>query len=272
MAPNTSGNIASIVESSIEGHAADSNPSNSKQRGVRFDLPSNQVHRVPEHEQIAAEGDNQQQNRLLTGSTNGQPAGNSALINTTGNLYQQSFDNYPAGMSTMGGISPFYGGGYGSPYGSYGGMYSPMGMASPGPLSNLNQFLFGVQSVIFSLGQAVQIIGMNTQALKQLFDSVSSMVDHAISSWNEMRRLEAAAHMEESEEAKKERRRLRTIRLCIVSAASYLTYRIVRRLLRRGSSTARLHASGYGDGRHHPSLAYGESPFPHGSRPDLHYS
>jgi hypothetical protein len=35
-----------------------------------------------------------------------------------------------------------------SPYG---------GMPPSGPLSGLNQFLFGVQNVVFSLGQAVQV-------------------------------------------------------------------------------------------------------------------
>jgi hypothetical protein len=44
-----------------------------------------------------------------------------------------------------------YGGGmYGIP--SFGG-----GIPPPGPLSGLNQFLFGVQNVVFSLGQAVQV-------------------------------------------------------------------------------------------------------------------
>lgn len=49
-------------------------------------------------------------------------------------------------------------GGYGgfgmSPYSSYG---MGMGMGMGGPLQGLNQFLFGFQSVIFSLGQAMQV-------------------------------------------------------------------------------------------------------------------
>lgn len=63
--------------------------------------------------------------------------------------------------SSLYGGSGMYGGGMygGGLYG--GGMYgvSPFGggMPPPGPLSGLNQFLFGVQNVVFSLGQAVQV-------------------------------------------------------------------------------------------------------------------
>ena len=146
--------------------------------------------------------------------------------------------------SALGGMSPMYGG-YGSPYASpYGGMFSPVGMGISGPLSNLNQFLFGVQSLIFSLGQAVQIIGMNTQALKQLFESVTSLIDSALKSWNEMRILEVSSQLEESEEGRKKRRRLKAFRWAIVAATSYLGYRIVRRLLMKGQSVHNLTSRG----------------------------
>lgn len=58
---------------------------------------------------------------------------------------------------------------YGSPYGlgmsPYGGMYGGLGMygggmmmgGGAGPFSGLNNFLFGFQSVVFSLGQAMQV-------------------------------------------------------------------------------------------------------------------
>ena len=76
-----------------------------------------------------------------------------------------------AGLNSTDANSPYnvYGGGmYGSNmygYGAYGmyggGLYgmSPYygGMPPAGPLSGLNQFLFGVQNVVFSLGQAVQV-------------------------------------------------------------------------------------------------------------------
>jgi hypothetical protein len=58
-----------------------------------------------------------------------------------------------------------YGAGMGtSMYGMGGSMYGAGMMGSPyygggmmGPMTSLNQFLFSVQSVIFSLGQAVQV-------------------------------------------------------------------------------------------------------------------
>jgi len=46
---------------------------------------------------------------------------------------------YGGGMYGGGAISPFYGG------------------MSSGPLSRLNQYLFGIQNFVFSLGQAVQV-------------------------------------------------------------------------------------------------------------------
>jgi hypothetical protein len=66
--------------------------------------------------------------------------------------------------SLYGGAGMYGGGMYGS--GMYGGgMYGMPpyggGMSPPGPLSGLNQFLFGVQNVVFSLGQAVQVSFMN---------------------------------------------------------------------------------------------------------------
>ena len=128
------------------------------------------------------------------------------------------------GMYGMGG-GYGYGGGMmmGSPY--YG-MMPPMG----GPLSTLNQFLFGVQNVVFSLGQAVQIVGMNTQALRQTLESASAMFDHAIATWNEMQVIEAASRENESEEMKKRRRRLRALRWAMVVAVSYAGYRLLKRV------------------------------------------
>jgi len=132
------------------------------------------------------------------------------------------------GMYGLGGGYGYGGGGMmmGSPY--YG-MMPPMG----GPLSTLNQFLFGVQNVVFSLGQAVQIVGMNTQALRQTLESASAMFDHAIATWNEMQVIEAASRENESEEMKKRRRRLRALRWALVAAVSYAGYRLLRKVLLR---------------------------------------
>jgi hypothetical protein len=49
-----------------------------------------------------------------------------------------------------------YGGG-----GMLSGGYGEGGMMGSQLLMSINQFLFGIQSVVFSLGQAVQLVGMN---------------------------------------------------------------------------------------------------------------
>jgi hypothetical protein len=113
-----------------------------------------------------------------------------------------------------------------SPY--YGGM-SPM-MTGGGPFNSLNQFLYGIQTVVFSLSQAVQLLGMNQQVLQQAFDSLSSMMDHAISTFHELRALEAMDHASETEEQRHRRKRLKTIRWCLMAAGSYIVYKLIRRI------------------------------------------
>jgi hypothetical protein len=116
-----------------------------------------------------------------------------------------------------------YGGGSGM---MLGGMYG--GAAGGGPLSGLNQALYGFQSLILSLGQAVQIVGMNTAALQQLLESTCKMVDHAIHVYRDMRALEIASQHSELPEDKKRRRRLRALRWCIMLSVSYAGYKIIR--------------------------------------------
>jgi hypothetical protein len=123
----------------------------------------------------------------------------------------------------MGGMGMSGMGMMGSPYGM-----SPMMGGMGGPLSNLNQFLFGVQNVLSSLGQAVQIVGMNTEAVNQLLEAATGMFDHAVATWSEMRAIEAAASEFESEEHKKRRRRLRALRWAMVTAATYAGYKCIK--------------------------------------------
>ena len=166
------------------------------------------------------------------------------------------------GMYGGGGMGGMYGGGgmgmggmgmgggmgmMGSPYGM-----SPMMGGMGGPLSNLNQFLFGIQNVLSSLGQAVQIVGMNTQAVKQLLEAASGMFDHAVATWSEMRAIEAAASEFESEEHKKRRRRLRALRWAMVTAATYAGYKCIKWLF---SSSRRRHQRPMLEGQ--PSSATG---------------
>ena len=111
----------------------------------------------------------------------------------------------------------------------YGGMLG--GGVGGGPVSSLNQFLFGVQNVIFSLSQAVQIIGMNTEAVKHLLESATVMFDHAVATWRELHALEAAQRQTETPEARKRRRRLRALRWALLVGVSYAGYQLVRKLV-----------------------------------------
>merc|ERR1719203_1861825 len=75
--------------------------------------------------------------------------------------------------------------------GMYGGMgnYGAMGMPW---IMSLNQFLFGIQSVVFSLGQAVQIVGMNAQQIRHVYESVKGMVENAVGQVHKWGSLPAA--------------------------------------------------------------------------------
>lgn len=136
--------------------------------------------------------------------------------------------------------SPFYGNAFGGGmyglgagmYGGAGGMYGGMmGGGGGGPVSSLNQFLFGIQNVIFSLSQAVQIIGMNTEAVKHLLESATVMFDHAVATWRELHALEAEQRQTETPEARKRRRRLRALRWALLVGVSYAGYQLVRKLV-----------------------------------------
>lgn len=169
------------------------------------------------------------------------------------------------GMGAYGGMGygGMYGGMMGSPYGM--GM-SGMGYGT-GPLNTLNQFLFGVQTAIYSLSSAVQVIGMNTQALHQLLDAASSMLDHALATWHEMRALEANEKATETEQQKMRRRRLKALRWALVVAATYTAFRLLRSLFaarRKGRRRPLLTADPY---HHNSSLvaqASGYSPYSSG--------
>lgn len=113
----------------------------------------------------------------------------------------------------MGGGMPYYGGGT---------------MMGGGPFSGIYQILFGVQNVIFSLTQAVQLVGTNQQALQHALDSVTKMVDSAISTFAELRALEAQKTY--TPEEQRRRKRLQALRWALVMGGSWLVYKIIRRL------------------------------------------
>ncbi len=114
---------------------------------------------------------------------------------------------------------------------------SPMmgGGMSPmiGSISNLNQFLYGIQTVVFSLSQAVQLLGMNQEALQQAFDSLTSMMDKGVATFHELRALEAMQNAQETEEQKKRRQRLKTIRWASMMGGRYVVYKLIRRITNR---------------------------------------
>jgi len=210
-------------------------------------LKSGKTKATTKNRRPVSENPSQPQGEFQTTTTDNTSAALSPSANTatsspeedpsTNNLFlgQQNTVTGFGGNGMYGGA-----GGYGmmmggSPYMSsfgYGGGMMP-GVMPGQPFSGLNQFLFGIQSVIFSLGQAVQIMGMNTQAVHQLLDTATTMFDHALGTWKEMRALEANVNkaVEESEEEKKKRRRLKALRWAMTLGVAYAAYKIIRRLL-----------------------------------------
>jgi len=148
------------------------------------------------------------------------------------------------------GLAP-YGGGIGavSPYGFYGGaspMMSPspymgMGMNTMGLpyLTGFNQFVYNIQNIIFSISQAIQVVGANQQALGHAWDSLNQMVDQAVVTFHEMRALEIAGRECETEEERQKRKRLKALRYAFVFGGSWLAYKLIRNLLFRKRSLQR---------------------------------
>ena len=152
----------------------------------------------------------------------------------------------------VGGMNNMYGGGmYGA--GMYG-MMSPMMMG--GPFSGVYQLLFGVQSVVMSLGQAVQLIGMNQQALQQALDAAWNLVDHSMATFHELRQLEATNSAKETPEQKQKRRRLKALRWALVMGTSWFVYKLLRRIF---TSSRRKRLGYHQQGRHNNSNPYSTS-------------
>ena len=145
-----------------------------------------------------------------------------------------------SGLAPYGGISTI------SPYGIYGGaasMMSPspfmgMGMNTIGLpyLSGLNQMVFNIQNIIFSISQAIHVVGANQQSLQHTWESLNQMVDHAVLTFHEMRALESIEQECESEEERNRRKRLKALRYAFVFGGSCLAYKLIRHLLFRKRS------------------------------------
>jgi hypothetical protein len=112
---------------------------------------------------------------------------NNNEVDTSSSSFPVNSSIYGSGMGMMtpyGGMGGMYGMGgmgLGGMYGMGmgGGMGMGMGMGSQW-LMSFNQLLFGIQSVVFSLGQAVQIVGMNAQQIRHVYESVKGMVENAL--------------------------------------------------------------------------------------------
>jgi hypothetical protein len=143
---------------------------------------------------------------------------NNTNTNSNSSMMMQSPMGYGGGMMG-GGMMGMYGGG---------GMMSPMMMG--GPFSGLYQTLFGIQNVVFSLGQAVQMLTTNQQALQQILDSGWHMLDNAVATFHELQALEALEKEQETEEEKKRRRRLKAMRWALMMGASWFAYKLIRRI------------------------------------------
>jgi hypothetical protein len=150
--------------------------------------------------------------------------------------YQDPYNNSMWNNSMMGSAMNSYpgmmygGGGMNTPF------LSPMMMPNPinttGPFSNLTNYLLGLQNVILSIGQVVQIISFNTNSLQHLCESILAMFEHAVRTWHEQ--LPASTGTPEaSEEQQQRQRRIRTLRYAGAMALTYLGYSIVRSIRNR---------------------------------------
>jgi hypothetical protein len=124
----------------------------------------------------------------------------------------------------------------------------PMVGAAGGPFSTITNYLLGIQNVIMSIGQVVQIISFNASSLQQLCESILAMMEHAIQSWhdqqqNHTKRLKHTSNdnknesdnhedlsPEEQQRVIQQQRRLRALRYTITIAISYIGYTIIRKL------------------------------------------
>ncbi|EJK49728.1 hypothetical protein THAOC_31366 [Thalassiosira oceanica] len=136
----------------------------------------------------------------------------------------------------------------GSPYNSLGGM--GMGGFGMGMMGGMNPMMMGMYGGAWEC-QAMQIVGMNAQQLKHMYESVKGMVENAICKLNNMSLMEetfgvngdeARRWMLGNEEDEHQRpltqheiirrRRIAAIRWSMTLGVSYLLYKSIRKLIR----------------------------------------
>ena len=156
------------------------------------------------------------------------------------------------------------------------GMYGNNFLSST--MISLNQFLFGIQSLIFSVSQAVQIVGMNAEQIKGVVGSLREVMDKSLKGLD-WERLSGVLEKDGrfrgvlgnttdengdrlTEEEIVHRRRLAAFRWTVTLTLSYAAYRMVRRLIRAlifgghgGQYGGRGYSASYNGGRY--SSPYG---------------
>jgi hypothetical protein len=118
----------------------------------------------------------------------------------------------------------------------YMGMGMGMGMGNTTGIpyfSGIYQIVYGVQNLIFSISQVIQVVGTNQQALQHAWESLNQMIDHAVATFNEMRALECIQRENETEEEERKRKRLKALRYALVFGGGWLAYKLIRNLLFR---------------------------------------
>jgi hypothetical protein len=155
----------------------------------------------------------------------------SSLLNSTNMLTSNlgmygGLGGYNNGMMMMGGY-----GGYPTTYGA-------------GPLSWVNQCMFGIQNLLFSVTQVIQIVSMNTNTVQQLYEAVRTILQHAVQAYQQHIALDDSPTssrgihtMQQRQELAQRRRKLRMIRSALVSLALYTGYKLVRWLFTKNSRT-----------------------------------
>jgi hypothetical protein len=161
------------------------------------------------------------------------PMGFGSMASTPWSTMMSPYGYSSPSPMMMGGFMGLGGGGgnYGYGYNAYGGGGGPQ---PAGPLFTLNQFLFSFQSVIFSIGQAVQIVGMNTQQLHHLYEQIMGMLDQALAMIHELQTLEdRRGNVTLSPEQVKRRRRLKAIRWGILLGILSAGYNVIQKWFQR---------------------------------------
>jgi len=101
-----------------------------------------------------------------------------------------------------------------APYGMLGGnMLGGYGMQP-------NQFIYTIQSIIYTIHQSIQMIQMNHISISQCITTIMDVFDSMVTTFQDVRAS-----------TKKNNKRLQFIRWMMVSSVSYLVYKIIRRLI-----------------------------------------